>query len=316
MKKGTPESSLPIIIASLSDSTYNQYEKPLREWWEYCKDENVPVFDAPIPAVLKFLTTVSNKVNSHGTVNTYRSAVSLISIQDLGNNPIIKRFCRGSSILKPQKAKYNDIWDPEPVLEFLSKQSPNADLSLKLLSEKLTTLLALTTAQRIQTLTKIKLKNIKISDESIKIYIPDRLKTSRIGAEQPLLHFRFFREQPRLCVASLLQTYIEKTTSLRAKDEDTLLLTYKAPHRPANSQSISRWIKQTLKNSGVDIGTFSGYSTRHAATSAAFRKGVNLDVIRQNAGWSKQSSVFIKFYNRPLRESNCQFASVILNSNN
>lgn len=142
--------------------------------------------------LLHFLTTISEKSKSYGTNNTYRSALSLISSHDLGSDPTIKRFCKRASILKPLKAKYIEIWDPSPVLEFLKKQQPNEDLTLKKLSEKLCTLLALTTAQRIQTLTKIKLSNIKISEDSIKIYIPDRIKTSRIGAEQPLLQFRFF----------------------------------------------------------------------------------------------------------------------------
>jgi len=45
---------------------------------------------------------------------------------------------------------------------------------------------------------------------------------------------------------------------------------------------------------------FSGYSTRHASTSAAFRAGVDLEEIRRTAGWTEKSTTFNKFYNRPL----------------
>lgn len=215
--------------------------------------------------------------------------------------------------MNPQRAKYNDIWDPAPVLRYLSAFEPNQDLSLEKLTKKLCTLLVLITAQRLQTLTKIKMTNIKILNDIIKIYVPDKLKTSKLEKEQPLLLIPFFHKQPKLCVASLLQTYINKTNSIRSKSEETLILTYKKPHNAASSQTISRWVKQTLEESGIDTTYFFGYSAKHASVSAARRKGLSIETIRQTAGWSKNSNVFAKFYNRPLRED-CNFADTILST--
>ncbi|KAB0801731.1 hypothetical protein PPYR_03917 [Photinus pyralis] len=48
------------------------------------------------------------------------------------------------------------------------------------------------------------------------------------------------------------------------------------PFHKATAQTLSRWIKIILQKSGVDVTKFSAYSTRHAATSAASRKGLNL----------------------------------------
>ncbi|KAJ8909800.1 hypothetical protein NQ315_015320 [Exocentrus adspersus] len=53
-----------------------------------------------------------------------------------------------------------------------------------------------------------------------------------------------------------------------------------------------------LSESGIDTGQFKPHSTRHAATSAAFRKGISMDIICKAAGWS-QTSTFARFYNRP-----------------
>lgn len=86
-------------------------------------------------------------------------------------------------------------------------------------------------------------------------------------------------------------------------------MTYKKPFHKATSQTIGRWIKNILNESGVDTNQFKTQSTRHAATSAAARKGVSFDTIRLAAGWN--SKTFAKFYNRPL-VCNKQFANTIL----
>ncbi|VEN52736.1 unnamed protein product, partial [Callosobruchus maculatus] len=72
------------------------------------------------------------------------------------------------------------------------------------------------------------------------------------------------------------------------------------PFRQATKQTLSRWVKETLRLSGVDTSIFKAHSTRHAASSAALRLGVSIDTILQTAGWSEKSSVFANFYNRPL----------------
>ena len=55
-----------------------------------------------------------------------------------------------------------------------------------------------------------------------------------------------------------------------------------------------------LNKSGVDMNTFNAHSTRHASTSNAFRKGVDLDTIRNTASWTESSQTFAKYYNRPV----------------
>ena len=68
-----------------------------------------------------------------------------------------------------------------------------------------------------------------------------------------------------------------------------------------------------MSQSGVDINVFSAYSTRHAATSTAKRKGVNIDIIRKTAGWTKDSETFARFYDRQVVAGTDQFAEVVFN---
>jgi len=184
-------------------------------------------------------------------------------------------------------------------------------LTLETISCKLVTLLALTTAQRMQTLAAIRLSNITFAN-ALLIKITAKLKTSGIGKSQPLLSFRPFPDKPELCVYSLVKSYLEMTRGLRQESYDTLFISFRSPHKPVSAQT-GRWVKSGLNAAGVDTSIFSAHSTRHASTSFAASRGVNVNEIHRTAGWSRSSEVFARFYNRPIVDSN-SLQSVILDS--
>ncbi|XP_043484810.1 uncharacterized protein LOC122512807 [Leptopilina heterotoma] len=300
-RRGIPESGLDIMLASLSENTIKQYEKPLRLWWEYCFKNKLSVFNVDSKEVLQFFSEVFKDVGSYGTLNSYRAAVSLILSIDIGKDPLIKRFFKGVANLKPQRARYDFIWDPQIVIDFLKTQFPHDQLKLEDLTKKLLMLIALVTAHRMQTFAKISIDNIIVSSEFIQIKVPERVKTSKINKLQPCLVLPFFKEQPELCVASILQMYIKKTKDLRGSNKN-LFITCRKPFKPATTQTLARWIRSTLEKSGVDVSIFKSHSTRHASTSAANLRGIDLETIRKTAGWSENSSVFATFYKRPISD--------------
>lgn len=101
-------------------------------------------------------------------------------------------------------------------------------------------------------------------------------------------------------------SYIERTSSLRISNE--LFIATRKPYKPVGTQTLSRWIKYTLSECGVDTGIFSAHSTRHAASSHAHSLGVSVDTIRKTAGWSKNSTAFARFYQRTIVDSNDEIA--------
>lgn len=199
--------------------------------------------------------------------------------------------------------RYTEIWNPSIVSNHLAKLPQNSALSLEMLTKKLVTLLALATAQRVQTLSLIKLGNISVSNNKITIIINDLTKTSISTKKHISLDLPFYTQEPKICPASTLQDYIQNTAAIR-NEETHLFITFKKPHHRASKQTISRWIKCTLVESGIDTSKFTSHSTRHSATSAANKAGVSLDVIRKTAGWSESSLTFAKFYNLPTQENN------------
>lgn len=311
--KNAPEAGIPIIIASLSESTRKQYNTTYKKWWEFCNITGTKIFQPTVKEVLEFLQKEFENGASYTTENTHRSALALLFSLPEEDEKLIKRFLKGVFKSRPTFPKYSHTWDPSTVLFHLEKQYASP-LSLIDLTLKLTTLLALTSAQRVQTLAKIKVNDIKVHGrEKIEILVSSIVKTSAPNRDQPFIVFPFFDAKPELCVASTLIQYLEITKPLRTdKVNQELLLTYKKPIHPASTQTISRWIKTVLKKSGIDTDIFKSHSTRHASTSAAARTGVNINTIRKAAGWTEKSRVFNKFYNRTVTEAPNFAANILL----
>lgn len=259
------------------------------------------MFSPNVTQVLIFLAKELQRVRSYSTLNTTRSAISLISNDQIGNHPLVKRFCKGASTVKPSAPRYDLVWDPEPVIIKLAALHPISALTLEELTKKLALLLALATGHRTQTLSLIKRPQItNLPGNKIVIRIPDRIKTSAQGRAQPSFQFSCFANKESLCVVHLIREYISRTKDLKQKDEDNLFISYNRPHKSVGVQTISRWIRDSLKNCGVDVGIFTSHSTRHASTSLAAKKGVSTDLIKRAASWTGASRVFANFYNRPI----------------
>lgn len=309
-RKRVPPEALEIILSSITKSTLNQYTPPLREWWFFCRKKKVDFYSASVQVLLEFFSLYFEEGKLYGSLNSARSALSLILGSEVTGDPIIKRFFKGVLNLRPSHPKYNTIWDPEMVISYLETLFPNDRLSLRELSFKTVTLLALETAQRAQTLSFIKLENIQTTEKGFIIKIPDRIKTSGLNRFQPLLNITK-NDNNKRCPFKTLQVYLDRTSVIRG-NIPSLFITFVRPYHAATSQTLSRWIKQILRLSGIDTSVYSAHSTRHASTSAAFRKGVPLEVIKDTASWSVGSTSFFKFYNKPLNYDKKCFSQAVL----
>lgn len=89
--------------------------------------------------------------------------------------------------------------------------------------------------------------------------------------------------------ASIIKFYIQKTAEYR-NNENTLILTHKKLYHPASSETISRWLKNTMSLCGINVNIFSGHSIRRSATSTALKSGVNIETITRTAGWTSANT--------------------------
>ena len=124
------------------------------------------------------------------------------------------------------------------------------------------------------------------------------LKSTSIRNRKISLRLGAFVEDPDLCVMLHLKEYLQRTESLRGK-ETQLFIRDVPPHTAVTKETLSRWLKAILEESGIDTDIFAGHSTRAASCSHARLKGVPMDDILKTAGWSS-CQTFQKFYSKPI----------------
>ena len=228
-----------------------------------------------------------------------------------GAHPLVIRFLKGVYNLRPPVARYNEIWDVGIVLNYL-KTLHISELSLKLLTLKLTMLIALTTASRSQSLHLLTIDNmVKLSSKYILQY-SGLLKHCRRGYKTPVAELCAYALDEKLCVYLTLTEYLSRTKELRGENKH-LLISYIKPFNSVTSSTIGRWIRTVMASAGINCDKYKAHSVRSAASSKANRCNVPIDSILQVAGWSN-AKTFAQFYSKNVEGTNssCTFSAAVL----
>eukprot|EP00111_Clytia_hemisphaerica_P017611 TCONS_00052109-protein len=167
-----------------------------------------------------------------------------------------------------------------------------------MLTLKLTMLLALTSASRAHEIKYLNKDYMLRMDEKFVFRFGDVTKTAKPGKMKPAVEFKRFPYDSDLCVHSFLDLYFSKRESW-GKGDGQMMVSYKSPHDPVSTSTISRWIVDILKLSGVDVSKFKGHSTRAATTSKALSLGISTKEILERGNWTRVST-FQKFYSKPI----------------
>lgn len=292
--------------------TVKQYNVYLDKYVRFCIRKDLDPLDHDVNKCLLFLNYMYNKKYSYSAINTARSALSCIfDSPPIGDNILIKRFLRAVFNERPNLPKYSRTWDVSIVLKHLESCSPGKCLNLLQLSQKLATLIALTTGQRAQTLKALNIDHAEFSATSVKFHITTLLKhNTQQNKSITKVTLVAYPNNKKLCAVTYLKQYIERTKPLR-KDNILFIGSHK-PHKPVSSSTISRWIKSTLHKAGIDTTYYSGHSTRAASTSAAAASNeVDLNTIMKAASWVR-ASTFATYYKKEVHDTSLDFARAVL----
>ena len=143
----------------------------------------------------------------------------------------------------------------------------------------LVTLMALTFASRASAMHCLDVRFMVKSDGYIFTFHKLHKKW-RKGKAPPKLYFYKYLKDQELCVVSAFNEYLKHTETCRTNgDKFHLLLSYIKPHVEVHSSTVSRWIKQILKETGVDVDVFESHSTRSASASKVCLSGILVDGI-------------------------------------
>lgn len=187
---------------------------------QFCSEQAIAFISPSINDIISYLTHLHIKCNlGYSSINTAKSMLSsvfsLLYKRDIGSKPLIKHFMKGIFNMKPSLPKYTNTWNVQVVIKYLDSLN-TSELTLRLLSVKLATLLALTSGQRCQTLWTMHVENIEICSEYMKVRITELLKQSKPNSHLAEMYFEPFVNNPNICVIHCMKTYLEKTQNIRS----------------------------------------------------------------------------------------------------
>ncbi|XP_043465283.1 uncharacterized protein LOC122500427 [Leptopilina heterotoma] len=120
-QEGLKEDAIDILTATITTSTVKQYNSMLKQWCLFCEEEEFDPFNSDKNTVLQFLSKRFAEGAGYSTLNSMRSSISLINIQDLSNRLLIQRFFKGVFKLRPPAPRYDSTWDVSVVLNKLEE---------------------------------------------------------------------------------------------------------------------------------------------------------------------------------------------------
>ena len=314
---GLSSSAVNVIMASWRKGTKVPYQTYLSKWIKWCTDKCCNPLTSPISTAIDFLAHLYDQGYSYSSINTARSALSSLLQTDppFGQQALVKRFMKGIFELKPSAARYSDIWDINPVFNFIHRKPDLSSMTLKELTHQPTFLLLILSGQRCQTIHMLSIENMTLSETRCMFHINNHVKQSRPGTHLDPIIFNSYPTERKLCVVHHVKEYLNRTTKLRPKECKQLLISLQKPHGAVSKDTISRWCKQFLNSAGVDTGKFKSHSTRAASTSHLVANNVEISAILKSVGWSTERT-FQTFYHKQLEKPVFNFGSALLESVN
>ena len=77
-KEGFSEESTDSLMANWREGTKVSYQSAWGKWSSWCRGRGINPFQAAIPNIVKFLSTMHREGRQYSTINGYRSAISAI----------------------------------------------------------------------------------------------------------------------------------------------------------------------------------------------------------------------------------------------
>jgi len=197
-------------------------------------------------------------------------------------------------------------------VNYISSLGNNEDLNDEMFTKKLTMLLALSSAARAHEVCFLDIRFLIKHKSGFTFSFAKLTKVANPKKPRPPIKFLRFESNKKLCACQCIEDYLARSSPWRHQ-ENQLLLSFRNPHEAIKTKTVSRWLTDILKLSGIDTSVFTGHSTRSASTSKAKNCGVPTKEILKNGYWSNES-IFQKTYSKEISFDNPLFQQCILSS--
>ena len=156
-------------------------------------------------------------------------------------------------------------------MSFLSTWHPASTLSLKDLTLKCVTLVAITSSDRAQSLQLMDVENNDINHQGIFFPIYSLLKHSKKNRPVTVVKCIKFTEHPPLDVCDYVTCYMQRTLMFRIREvsrgnaKPTQLFLSYSTGKPLRRASISKYILDVLSLAGINTNCFKAHTTTQCA---------------------------------------------------
>ena len=238
------------------------------KWASWCKKRGRNPLSGPIADVVNFLADLSSQGYHYQSLNCYRSAISSVHEAvdgiSVGSHPAVARLLKGAFHRTPPMPRYSSFWDVGIVINYLKSLGNNEGLTLRQLTLKTVMLLALTRPSQSADLSNLNIQWRSYRSDGVTFRPTHLAKQNRSSKHLPDFFFPCFKDDPILCPVVTVKASEECTKEFRDFQSSTpktcLFLSWIGKHNPVTSSTIARWLKETMKDAGIDISIFKLHS--------------------------------------------------------
>lgn len=309
--RGFSKNTCRLLAKSWRSGTQKDYKSKFKRFSGWCLERDIDPYLASLTNCADFLTSLFEDGLKYRTINGYRSMLSAVLAPvgniPVGQHPFVIRLLRAVFNERPPKKKLVPEWNLLFVLERLKKEpfEPLREASLKWLTWKTCFLLAITSYRRCSDLQSLQLGegSVNVQKQGITFIRTGLSKQDRPSHMDRKIFIPALSDNKLLDPKRALAYYLKKTECYRKSGSDQevlkLFLAIKKPNKPVSSQTISRWLVDTIKycykKEQKTVKNVKGHSTRSVGPSWALFKGASLQQVMEAADWSRETT-FTKFY--------------------
>ena len=273
-------------------------------------------YESVLAQVMEYLSYFKASCTSNSSFSDTKTMLAWVYksvfAYQFGTDVRIMQWMKGWQHEKPKSVKFDtdtDGWGVGLIVDYWSRQPPNAELTTVELGYKALSLFAVAVYPRPSDLARLSRDKIERLAHGIR-YRYFGTKELRAVPKFTGQHGLGFEAQKLVCPALALEAYIDRTADPSlyfhadpAYPFEHVFMSqtparygpYKGMHHPVGPQTCSRWMKEVMTR--VGIAGYGGGSVRMAAASAAIDSGVAIDEVLRTGRWTNWQ-VFNKFYNR------------------
>jgi hypothetical protein len=311
-QKGLSQEAIEFLDGAQRSGTKKTYDNGWNLWVTWCQKHKIDFEEYHVQNILTFL--IDNQHYSTQHLNTIRSSIASVfkyihpEEEPIALQPLIQEFFsskRNQPVDVPAEHKLK-TWDIDIVIKYLyCNFGDNEAISLKDLQLKTITLLCIATMARPRSdVGQIQYRDVILQHDD---------QGKLLGA---IIHFRQPKETQvkscsmgiandvAICPVVTLNLFIQRTIPLRTKlpTEHKLFLGFIDDENKvcsARSGTIASWVKEVMKNAGVDTSLYGPHSIRSASSTKAVERGHTIEEVKEHANWSRNTQTFERFYYKP-----------------